>query len=215
MMKMITEWVTNIILIILFATILDLLLPNTSFQKYIKMVVGLLLILAILNPILKFAGSDINQVFSAMGIHSEANEEEMKNSIDLKKKDIQASQGAYVLNITEEQMKKQITGEMMKKYGLAVKKVELIAKDGSAVGNQLDPKQLKEVNVFVAKGDSKKDIAVSNVEDVQIDTSLPAKNEKQKEATNLGPAQDDLAKKWQIEKEKIHFYLEGGEGSSQ
>ena len=42
-MEFIKEWVTNIILFILLATVIDMLLPNSKFQKYTKMVTGLLL----------------------------------------------------------------------------------------------------------------------------------------------------------------------------
>ena len=57
-MEFIKEWVTNIILFILFATVIDMLLPNSKFQKYTKMVTGLLLIAIILTPIFKFLTQD-------------------------------------------------------------------------------------------------------------------------------------------------------------
>ncbi len=40
-MDFLKEWVTNIILFILLATVIDMLLPNSSMQKYTKMVTGL------------------------------------------------------------------------------------------------------------------------------------------------------------------------------
>ncbi|MDV2687064.1 stage III sporulation protein AF, partial [Alkalihalophilus lindianensis] len=52
-MDFLIEWVTNIILFILLATVIDMLLPNSSMQKYTKMVMGLLLIAIILTPIFK------------------------------------------------------------------------------------------------------------------------------------------------------------------
>ena len=52
-MEFIKEWVTNIIIFILFATVIDMLLPNSKFQKYTKMVIGLLLIAIIFTPIFK------------------------------------------------------------------------------------------------------------------------------------------------------------------
>lgn len=68
-MNFITEWVTNIILFILLATVVDMLLPNSTFQKYAKMVAGLLLITVILTPVFKLISSDFEDVFtaSAMG----------------------------------------------------------------------------------------------------------------------------------------------------
>lgn len=53
MMAYIGEWVKHIVLLILMATFLDLILPNSSMRKYVKLVVGFLLILLILSPILQ------------------------------------------------------------------------------------------------------------------------------------------------------------------
>ncbi|MCY8267765.1 stage III sporulation protein AF, partial [Bacillus haynesii] len=44
-MEFLTEWLTNIILFILMAIVIDMLLPNSSMQKYAKMVISLLLML--------------------------------------------------------------------------------------------------------------------------------------------------------------------------
>ncbi|MCY9430773.1 stage III sporulation protein AF, partial [Bacillus spizizenii] len=43
-MSFLTEWLTTIVLFILFAIVIDMLLPSSSMQKYAKMVVSLLLI---------------------------------------------------------------------------------------------------------------------------------------------------------------------------
>ena len=48
-MEFIKEWVTNIILFVLFATLIDMLLPTSKFQKYTKMVVGLIIDLNYFN----------------------------------------------------------------------------------------------------------------------------------------------------------------------
>jgi len=52
MMEWISNWLQNIILIILLATFVDLLLPNSSMQKYAKMVLGLLVMVSIMSPVL-------------------------------------------------------------------------------------------------------------------------------------------------------------------
>ncbi|NGP43601.1 stage III sporulation protein AF [Bacillaceae bacterium SIJ1] len=53
MMDMLTEWVGQIILFILFASIVDMLLPQNSFRTYAKVVISLLLISILLSPLLK------------------------------------------------------------------------------------------------------------------------------------------------------------------
>lgn len=50
MVALVSGWVKNIILIVLFASFLELLLPNSSLQRFIRVIMGLLVMLAILNP---------------------------------------------------------------------------------------------------------------------------------------------------------------------
>jgi len=56
---LISAWLKGIILIILFATFMDLLLPSSSMQKYVKLVIGLIIIVTMLTPLLVILyGSD-------------------------------------------------------------------------------------------------------------------------------------------------------------
>ncbi len=86
-MSFLTEWITSIILFILFAIVIDLLLPNSSMQKYAKMVVSLLLIVVMLNPIFALFRADPDQIFAElMKGKEEAQSEEIKNQMNLEKK---------------------------------------------------------------------------------------------------------------------------------
>ena len=50
-MEWLTEWLKKIILLVLLAAFLDLILPNTNLQKYVKMVMGIIILLTILTPV--------------------------------------------------------------------------------------------------------------------------------------------------------------------
>lgn len=52
-------WLKKIVLLVLLATVLDLLLPNTELQRYVKLVMGLIILLVILNPILTLVSPHI------------------------------------------------------------------------------------------------------------------------------------------------------------
>ena len=60
-MTFLMEWVAQIILFIILATIIDLLIPQSSFQKYIKLAIGLILILILLNPVFSVLNIDIRE----------------------------------------------------------------------------------------------------------------------------------------------------------
>ncbi len=57
-MEWISDWIRQIILILFIATFIDLLLPSSSLDRYVKLVMGLIIIMAILQPILKLVLSE-------------------------------------------------------------------------------------------------------------------------------------------------------------
>ncbi|MBC8015562.1 MAG: stage III sporulation protein AF [Sporomusaceae bacterium] len=52
MVAMFTDWIKYIIFIVLFASFLELLLPNNSMQRFVRVIMGLFIMLAILNPVI-------------------------------------------------------------------------------------------------------------------------------------------------------------------
>ena len=50
-----TSWVKSIIFVVLFASFLELLLPSSSMQRFIRVIMGLLIMLVILNPVIDMA----------------------------------------------------------------------------------------------------------------------------------------------------------------
>lgn len=58
MIEWLGEWLKDIILIVLLASFVDLLLPNSEIQKYARIVLGLLIILVILSPIIEVFDSN-------------------------------------------------------------------------------------------------------------------------------------------------------------
>lgn len=51
-------WIKNIIFVVLFASFLELLLPSSSMQRFIRVIMGLFIMLAILNPVLDLLSKD-------------------------------------------------------------------------------------------------------------------------------------------------------------
>ena len=59
MMEWLSQWLERIIILVLLATFLDMLLPNTPLQRYVKLVMGLLILLAIITPIMQMFQNDL------------------------------------------------------------------------------------------------------------------------------------------------------------
>lgn len=57
MIASVSAWIKDIIFVVLFATFMELLLPSNSMQRFIRVIMGLLIMLAILNPALNIIES--------------------------------------------------------------------------------------------------------------------------------------------------------------
>ncbi|MED4453538.1 stage III sporulation protein AF [Metabacillus fastidiosus] len=208
-MEFLTGWITNIILFILLAVIIDLLLPSSAMQKYAKIVISLLLIVVIINPIFKLFSADMDEVLAQLSIQSE-NDAEVKNLMEKQKSEIEASQRAYILEQMAVQMKEMAEEELVENYEIAIDRILLSQSD--EVKKIDSGKDLQHVEV-VLRAANKEDEAVEVVKKVDIDTS----KEQVREDTVPGKEEKEiityLAKVWEVDQEKILLQMKGGEES--
>jgi stage III sporulation protein AF len=208
-MEFIKEWVTNIILFVLFATMVDMLLPNSNFQKYAKMVIGLLLIAIILTPIFKLISEDFEQAMATIPELKGNNEYQMKNLIDLQKSEIQASQDAYILKQMTVQMTEDAEEELMDQYGLVIADIDLLVDEDN---QHPFPENLQKV-VIQLKQPAEETDAVEAVKSVEINTEEPliqkTKTESNDKVVQL------LSHKWNVDEEVIALEIEGGDKAAQ
>ncbi len=201
-MDFVQEWVTQIIIFLLIAMFIDLLLPQGSMQKYTKFALGLILVLIFLQPLFQFLKTDASSLLENSLSMSETEMDEIKNQIELEKKEIQASQRAYILNQTVVQLKEQAEGELIEKYGVAIQDIQFTFND-NAEEEELNWENVDMLTVYLQK-DAKQS---KEVEEVVIDFE----KQSTEEDLPLDDIQQDLASFWEISKEKIDLIWEGGE----
>lgn len=208
-MSFLTEWITSIILFILFAIVIDLLLPNSSMQKYAKMVVSLLLIVVMLNPIFALFRADPDQIFSEiMKGKDQAQSEEIKNQMNLEKKEIQASQRAYILKQMAVQLEKSAK-EPLEKESYEMKHVEVLA-DEEHLDQNMEADQFRIKAVLVPlTGD-----AVETVAKVDIDLSRQKEESAGASAKEMARVKETLADVWNTRPEHIALNIEGGDAAN-
>ena len=166
-MEFIKEWVTNIILFVLFATLIDMLLPTSKFQKYTKMVVGLLLSAIILTPIFKLLSTDFEETFAAAIPNLGGTKGvQIKNLTDLQKNEIQATHDAYILEQMAVQLKEDAEEELMSQFDLVISDLEVVV---DAEDQRPFPENLQKV-VLTLNEEITRDKAVEVVKSVEINT---------------------------------------------
>lgn len=211
-MSLISEWISNIILFILLATIIELLLPKTSMQRYVKMVVGLLLLLLLLQPLLAILKKDMNEWLSVIPTEQYTDEENLENLIENKKIEIESNQRAYISEQVAVQMKRQVEDDLLENFSLQLMDVEVSLNEQLATLSN-ESEIIDHVSVVVKEQDedfADEKIEIEPVAVVTIDTKDRI-NERTSVATNYSDVQDYLAEVWQIRTENISLVWEGGE----
>ncbi len=204
-MSYLAEWITNIILFILLATIIDMLLPNSSMQKYVKMVTGLILIAIILTPLFHLFSADFEKIVSSIHVRPVDDEKNMENLIELKKKEIQASHRAYILEQMAVQMKSEVEEELMEKYEVGVEQILLSMNEESK--EEFTVEDITAVTVVLSEKVNEPN-AIPVIKTVEIDTSKQSiQEDQQKELTHIITY---LATEWEMTTEMIQVTVEGG-----
>ncbi|MDQ0928393.1 stage III sporulation protein AF [Bacillus atrophaeus] len=201
-MSFLTEWLTSIVLFILFAIVIDMLLPNSSMQKYAKMVVSLLLIVVMLNPIFKLFKTDPEVIFEYLTENGQSQSADIKNHINSEKKEIQATQRAYILEEMAVQLKKKAE-ETFSHDAYKIEKLNVSA--GAKVDSEED---ITEISVHMAPASEK---TVQTIAPIHINTDKTYESAVTAEKKEAEKVKKELSEIWEIGSEKITVYMEGGE----
>jgi stage III sporulation protein AF len=125
MMSYIGEWIKHIVLLILMATFLDLILPNSSMRKYVKLVVGFLLILLILSPILKLFSYDQERLLLSLNEITQQEDRPLNLQVEREKEKIEEMQEQAVMSEVSEKWSREIKTGIESQFDLQVNQIGL------------------------------------------------------------------------------------------
>ncbi|PLS15300.1 stage III sporulation protein AF [Bacillus sp. M6-12] len=200
-MEFLTGWITNIIIFVLLATVIDMLLPTSSMQKYAKMVIGLLLIATILTPILRLFTADFEKIMAeTVRSFNSPEEKNTENLMEMKKKEIQASQRAYILEQMAAGLKAGVEEELMEDYEMAIESIDVTVKNDE---QPQIPEDLQGITVSLTQAENRDD-EVAAVAKVVVDTSSPLPESN----VNLKDVKEFLAAQWAVDEEMIEIAAE-------
>jgi stage III sporulation protein AF len=195
---LLTEWIINIIIFLLLAMVIDMLLPESDMKKYVKLVTGLLLIAIIITPIFKIMSTDFDQVLASLSENEVNHDQTQESLLELKKKEIQASNHAYTLEQMAVQMKDEVEKELMDNFGMSITNISISA------GTDLEPttETLQKITVYLEPGEEK----IALVKPVRINV----KNEADRTNTiDHAGIILTLSKHWEVPESIIELVAEG------
>ena len=198
-MSFLAGWITNIIVFVLLATVIDMLLPSSALQKYAKMVIGLLLIAIILTPILGLFNTDFDKILTAVTSEFEnKNKKDLGNLTEMKKKEIQATQGAYILEQMAVDLQTEVEEELMEDYKVKSSSIDV------GVTNEESPslEELQHINISLEEAEKEDSTsAIETVAKVDINT----RGKTSSIDVNLEAVKKFLATSWSVDEEIIEI----------
>jgi stage III sporulation protein AF len=180
-MAWLSDWLRDIIAVILLAVFVELLLPNKAMQRYARLVVGLFILLTILSPILKLIQSDfgakLDEGMENWSKSAMTREEQMAglNQITRDAEAMSEKRNLEAAKLTERTLEESIRNELIEKEAAPVAEVDAMLKWVAISGTQTP--YISQVTVTLnandnKKGISKDDSAVEAVQPVIVDVEI-------------------------------------------
>lgn len=187
------EWVWQIICCLIFITVLSSLLPKKSYEKYIRLFSGMILILVIIKPVTESLDLDekLAALFQSVQFQEEAGEFRRKLS-DLEQNRFDKMTNEYEMQVEEE------VKNLARSVGIEAEKTEAeIEKDPKSDGFGT----VRRIRVSAREETEGKDSLVSPVEPVEIRT-----DSKEEQPASAIPAKADLEKEEELKRRISQYY---------
>lgn len=133
------EWIQHIVLLILMATFLDLLVPSSAMKKYVRMVVGLLIIMIILSPLLDLLQLDHERMMQSVDELFKAEQDTMGEQLEKQTEELGELQDEAVMSEVELLWAQEMKRDLGMNVDALISEVEI---DLQIVHDQVDVQQV-------------------------------------------------------------------------
>jgi stage III sporulation protein AF len=167
MINFIITWAKGIIVAVIIATIIEMILPNGSSQKYIKVVIGIYIIFNIITPVINKITNNSFTIESIIDIDKYTNQ---LDTYEVSTKKLDSSNDTNIKDIYKANLEKDIKSKIEEK-GYIVNSVSVEINDD-------DEYTIKSITMNVSKKeneDSNNSSAVNKIEEVNISVSIENK----------------------------------------
>jgi stage III sporulation protein AF len=209
MVSWMSDWLKQIVLLVLIATFIDLLLPNNRLDRYVKLVMGLLIILAMLSPVFQLLSEDHDlRSFAFLGSSPALSKEVSMEEIKKQGEALKQEQQQWIRQEAEARAGEQLKDELQQRFQAKVEKAEVKLKMD---GNEQAIEGILVVMRPQASPASQSDRSVEPVE-INVGKSGDIAQEKDQEE-NRQKLQWDvmhyLENHWNVPRENIYVEVQG------
>lgn len=127
MTDFIKQWVINIVALVLFIVIVEMLLPKGKMKKYVSIATGTIMIITIVNPLLELSGKDFSFVEAQTAGSNMISKIEIENNSKL----MEQEQMEQIIQVYRADMIEQIEHNAKEVDGVREAKVDIIINEDS------------------------------------------------------------------------------------
>lgn len=161
-MDFMKSWITNITVVIIFIMLMDIMLPNNNMKRFVKVIMGLLVILVIIKPFI--LAKDLGDQFQLSMAQTAAYIEQADN--EGKENTVSVFQNTAALDIYKQKLSDKITDIVKAHEGLENRNVQVVA----AIEDDINKKEFGSITglqVFIEKSNDTS-LQTSGIQPVKI-----------------------------------------------
>lgn len=204
MVSWVSDWLKQIVLLVLIATFIDLLLPNDRLERYVKLVMGLLIIMAMLSPVFQLLSGDLDlRSFAFLTSDPVMSKEASIEEIQKQGETLKQQQQEWIRQEAEQKTGESLKNELTGRFQAEVEKAEVKLKMSG------DEQEIESVMVVLRLGSSTEPGMSRHIEPVDIkvdekDASLQDKDLDRRRKNLQLDVMHYIERNWNIPKERIH-----------
>lgn len=171
MVGFIKDWVLNIVTLVLFIVLIEMLVPSGRMKKYAGLVTGFILIIAIINPFLGLLGGKVNLMDSLTTNSNFLDKAEIKKDSSL----LEEQQIKQIVEVYRKKITEQLEQSALETNGVTGAKADVIINEDY---NSEKFGEIKRAYLEIGENGDKEGIKpVAKVEKVRTDTGSVAEKE--------------------------------------
>ncbi len=159
MIEWLTDWLTQIIIVVLLAVFMDMILPGTSMHRYVKLVMGLFILMTMLSPILSIISKDFSfQEMVADMVNNPVMEGTNREAFEQQAGKLQDIQQHQSRDYMQHYIRSQIMEQIETSYPVQVQDVDVetvLKVTSGPEGGEMTIPHIEKVSILLKKTDEK------------------------------------------------------------
>ena len=195
MIEFLSSWAQGIIVAVIIATLIEMILPNSSSKKYVKVVIGMYILFTIVSPIIKkLGGKDIN----LNTINTEKYEQQISKSDNTISRKFEDNNTRSIKDIYVSNLKADISAKLKEK-GYEIDTSDIQIKDDE--NYTIEKITLKLIKMEQKQGKNN-EIVINTVE---IGNTISQKDSKTLSDDDKQEVKDYISETYDIDKKNINI----------